>query len=74
MHRDLHYYFLACLSSLADIGDYEEEDHGENYVSEFRIVPKQSDKLEKKIAETHKTLTYVILLIHFINTACINHF
>lgn len=41
----------------ADIGDYEEEDHGENYVSEFRIVPKQSDKLEKKIAETHKTLT-----------------
>ncbi|KAM7440743.1 FERM domain-containing protein 5 [Porites harrisoni] len=41
----------------ADIGDYEEEDHGENYVSEFRIVPKQSDKLEKKIAETHKMLT-----------------
>lgn len=74
MHRDLHYYFLARLSSLADIGDYEEEDHGENYVSEFRIVPKQSDKLEKKIAETHKTLTYVIPLIHFINTACINHF
>ncbi|KAK2567937.1 FERM domain-containing protein 3 [Acropora cervicornis] len=40
----------------AEIGDYEEEDHGENYVSEFRIVPKQSDKLEKKIMEHHKEL------------------
>lgn len=40
----------------AEIGDYEEEDHGENYVSEFRIVPKQSDKLEKKIMENHKEL------------------
>lgn len=41
----------------AEIGDYEEEDHGDNYASEFRIVPKQSDKLEKKIMETHKQLT-----------------
>ena len=40
----------------AEIGDYEEEDHGENYVSEFRIVPKQSDKLEKKIMDHHKEL------------------
>ncbi|XP_068693882.1 FERM domain-containing protein 3-like [Montipora foliosa] len=41
----------------AEIGDYEEEDHGDNYVSEFHIVPKQSDKLEKKIMENHKQLT-----------------
>lgn len=40
----------------ADIGDYDADDHGESYVSEFRIVPKQADKLEKKIAEIHKTL------------------
>ena len=51
--------FLCSSVSLfpaADIGDYEEEDHGENYVSEFRIVPKQSEKLEKKVAEVHKQL------------------
>ena len=42
------------LSSVAEIGDYEEEDHGDSYVSEFRIVPKQSDKLEKRIMESHK--------------------
>lgn len=51
------------LFSVAEIGDYEEEDHGDNYVSEFRIVPKQSDKLEKKIMETHKQLTWVMGLV-----------
>lgn len=50
-------FVFSFLSSVADIGDYEEEDHGESYVSEFRIVPKQSDKLEKKIMEIHKQLT-----------------
>ncbi|KAJ7371515.1 FERM domain-containing protein 5 [Desmophyllum pertusum] len=40
----------------ADIGDFDPDDHGENYVSEFRIVPKQADKLEKKITEIHKQL------------------
>ena len=47
---------IVCCSWTADIGDYDADDHGENYVSEFRIVPKQADKLEKKIAEIHKTL------------------
>ena len=48
---------VICCSSTADIGDYDADDHGDNYVSEFRIVPKQAEKLEKKIAETHKTLS-----------------
>lgn len=39
-----------------EIGDYDPDDHGDSYVSEFRIVPKQSDKLEKKIMEIHKQL------------------
>ena len=42
--------------STADIGDYDPEDNDEGYVSQFRIVPKQSEKLEKKIEEAHKQL------------------
>ncbi|KAK3709152.1 hypothetical protein QZH41_018062 [Actinostola sp. cb2023] len=40
----------------AELGDYDPDDNEEGYVSEFRIVPKQSEKLEKKIAEIHKQL------------------
>ncbi|XP_020903124.1 FERM domain-containing protein 5 [Exaiptasia diaphana] len=40
----------------AELGDYDSEDNQEGYVSEFRIVPKQSEKLEKKIGEIHKQL------------------
>lgn len=47
---------IVSCSWTADIGDYDADDHGENYVTDFRIVPKQAEKLEKKIAEIHKTL------------------
>ena len=40
----------------AEIGDYDPIDCDEGYVSQFRIVPKQSEKLEKKIEEIHKQL------------------
>ncbi|XP_031557619.1 FERM domain-containing protein 5-like [Actinia tenebrosa] len=40
----------------AELGDFDADDNDQGYVSEFRIVPKQSEKLEKKIAEIHKQL------------------
>ncbi|EDO34391.1 predicted protein [Nematostella vectensis] len=41
----------------AELGDYDPEDQEDNYVSEFRIVPKQSEKLENKIADIHRSLS-----------------
>lgn len=38
----------------AELGDYDPDEHPENYISDFKIFPKQSQKLEKKIAEMHK--------------------
>lgn len=38
----------------AELGDYDPDEHPENYISEFEIFPKQSQKLERKIAEIHK--------------------
>jgi hypothetical protein len=43
-------------SSSAELGDYDPEENEQGYISEFRIVPKQSEKLEKKISEIHKQL------------------
>ncbi|XP_030326889.1 FERM domain-containing protein 3 isoform X1 [Strigops habroptila] len=46
-------YLGACIVQ-AELGDYDPEEHPENYISDFKIFPKQSQKLEKKIAEMHK--------------------
>ena len=49
--------FCVCfLWTTAELGDYDPEEHEESYVSEFRLVPKQNDKLEKKVADAHKQL------------------
>ncbi|XP_030880990.1 FERM domain-containing protein 3 [Leptonychotes weddellii] len=47
----------ACLGACivqAELGDYDPDEHPENYISEFEIFPKQSQKLERKIVEIHK--------------------
>ncbi|CAB4015581.1 FERM domain-containing 5-like, partial [Paramuricea clavata] len=62
----LHGRLLCSFNDLADLGgyivqdelgDYDPEDHKEGYLSEFRVVPKQNEKLEAKIAENHKNLS-----------------
>lgn len=45
-------YFLLLT---AELGDYDHDEHPENYISEFEIFPKQSQKLERKMAEIHKS-------------------
>jgi len=47
------FYFVFWIY-LAELGDYDPDEHPENYMNDFKIFPKQSQKLEKKIAEIHK--------------------
>uniref|UniRef100_A0A670Z2M9 FERM domain containing 3 n=1 Tax=Pseudonaja textilis TaxID=8673 RepID=A0A670Z2M9_PSETE len=46
-------YLGGCIIQ-AELGDYDSDEHVDNYVSEFKIFPKQSQKLERKIGEIHK--------------------
>ncbi|XP_062937213.1 FERM domain-containing protein 3 isoform X2 [Cynocephalus volans] len=46
-------YLGACIVQ-AELGDFDPDEHPENYISEFEIFPKQSQKLERKIVEIHK--------------------
>lgn len=53
------FFFFFCFIFLfwicsAELGDYDPDEHPENYINDFKIFPKQSQKLEKKIAEVHK--------------------
>ncbi|XP_075406984.1 FERM domain-containing protein 3 [Tenrec ecaudatus] len=46
-------YLGACIIQ-AELGDYYPDEHLENYISDFEIFPKQSQKLERKIVDIHK--------------------
>lgn len=38
----------------AELGDYEFEEHGTNYLSDFFFAPNQTPELEEKVMELHK--------------------
>ena len=40
----------------AEVGDFEPDEHQQGYVSQFKMLPKQTSKQEEKIEELHKTL------------------
>ncbi|XP_059917920.1 FERM domain-containing protein 5 isoform X2 [Gadus macrocephalus] len=63
--RDLYHGRLLCKTSdaamlaahilQAEIGDYDPGKHPEGYSSKFQFFPKHSEKLERRIADIHKT-------------------
>ncbi|KAJ8003285.1 hypothetical protein DPEC_G00167840 [Dallia pectoralis] len=63
--RDLYHGRLLCKSSdaamlaafilQAEIGNYDPGKHPEGYSSKFQFFPKHSEKLERRIADIHKT-------------------
>lgn len=38
----------------AELGDYNVEEHGPGYLSEFRFVPHQTDEMLREVEELHK--------------------
>ncbi|XP_068395414.1 protein 4.1 isoform X4 [Eschrichtius robustus] len=49
---------LALLGSYtiqAELGDYDPELHGADYVSDFKLAPNQTKELEEKVMELHKS-------------------
>uniref|UniRef100_A0A3P8VX61 FERM domain containing 5 n=1 Tax=Cynoglossus semilaevis TaxID=244447 RepID=A0A3P8VX61_CYNSE len=63
--RDLYHGRLLCKTSdaallaayilQAEIGDYDPGKHPEGYCSKFQFFPKHSERLERRIADIHKT-------------------
>ncbi|KAJ4938362.1 hypothetical protein JOQ06_002982 [Pogonophryne albipinna] len=63
--RDLYHGRLLCKTSdaamlaahilQAEIGNYDPGKHPEGYSSKFQFFPKHSEKLERRIADLHKT-------------------
>ncbi|KAJ8923374.1 hypothetical protein NQ315_001932 [Exocentrus adspersus] len=45
---------LASYTVQSELGDYQPEEHGPNYLSNLQLVPGQTEDIEKKISELHK--------------------
>lgn len=66
LRRDLHHGRLLChqvdanllAASIiqSELGDYDPEEHLSDYISHFKMLPKQTRRQEEKIAEIHRTL------------------
>lgn len=66
LRRDLHHGRLLCPPDDAvvlaayivqsEVGDYDPEDHPTGYISDFKMLPKQTPKLEERVMDQHKQL------------------
>ncbi|XP_035488812.2 band 4.1-like protein 1 isoform X3 [Scophthalmus maximus] len=45
---------LGSYSVQAELGDYDQDDHGPDYVSDFRFAPNQTRELEERVMELHR--------------------
>lgn len=45
---------LGSYTVQAELGDYDHDDHGADYVSDFRFAPNQTRELEERVMELHR--------------------
>ncbi|KRT83005.1 hypothetical protein AMK59_4108, partial [Oryctes borbonicus] len=45
---------LASYTVQSELGDYQPDEHGPNYLSHLQLMPGQTEDMERKIAEIHK--------------------
>ncbi|GFT73454.1 FERM domain-containing protein 5 [Nephila pilipes] len=66
---------LAAYIIQSELGDYDPEEHPPSYVSEFKLLLKQTPRLEEKIAEIHQTQLRgqvpAVAEMNFLRKACL---
>ncbi|XP_058647473.1 band 4.1-like protein 1 isoform X4 [Onychostoma macrolepis] len=46
---------LGSYTVQAELGDFDQDDHGSDYVSDFHFAPNQTRELEERVMELHRT-------------------
>ncbi|KAA0708010.1 Band 4.1-like protein 1 [Triplophysa tibetana] len=46
---------LGSYTVQAELGDYDQDDHGSDYISDLRFAPNQTRELEERVMELHRT-------------------
>uniref|UniRef100_A0A668RGQ0 FERM domain-containing protein n=1 Tax=Oreochromis aureus TaxID=47969 RepID=A0A668RGQ0_OREAU len=50
---------LGSYTVQAELGDYDQDDHGTDYVSDFRFASNQTRELEERVMELHRNYKYM---------------
>lgn len=50
----MDFSFLIVFFFVAELGDYQPDEHGPNYLSNLQLMPGINEDIEKKISELHK--------------------
>ncbi len=62
---------LGSYTVQSELGDYDPEELGSDYISELRFAPNQTKELEEKVMEHHKTYKLVLRLFFWKVIKCI---
>ena len=76
---------LGSFTVQSELGDYDPEEQGSDYISELRFAPNQTKELEEKVMEMHKSYKlvlargilprgWVVCLVTFDVVAAVFHF
>ncbi|XP_078072538.1 band 4.1-like protein 3 isoform X39 [Mustelus asterias] len=63
---------LGSYTVQAELGDYDPDEYGTDYISEFRFAPNETKELEEKVIELHKShkgMTPAEAEMHFLENA-----
>uniref|UniRef100_UPI003AAFC687 band 4.1-like protein 3b n=1 Tax=Centroberyx gerrardi TaxID=166262 RepID=UPI003AAFC687 len=63
---------LGSYTVQSELGDYDPDELGSDYISELRFAPNQTKELEEKVMELHKTykgMTPAVAEMHFLENA-----
>lgn len=61
---------LGSYTVQSELGDYDPEELGSDYISELRFAPNQTKELEEKVMELHKTYKLVLASLPKLSLYC----
>lgn len=62
------FFGASVFALIAELGDYQPDEHGPNYLSKLQLMPGQTEDMERKISEIHKLHKYVF---NFVGYFCV---
>ena len=57
-HFKFFRYFNCNVCNVAELGDFNPDEHREGYLSELRFVPNQTDDFESEVTKHHQSHRY----------------
>lgn len=51
---------MICVT--AELGDFNPDEHKDDYLAEYRFIPSQTEEFEKEVVKNHQSHRYAIIM------------